>query len=237
MTTGNNKQTKIKKPAASNNRFHSRFDGISNKILRYRDSQQKAKDEAQKSADQKMKELEKAQKNQPVPITQQWAENLGKFTGIQSQNNPAALPTAKPMTPVNTATMGQIPPPSPLTSGSQQRVAFIRSIENSLKVIEKYAAKDRLLTQSISNTSVLNPSEQNVILQNEARKGFKEDEAWINKQLNFWGPMALKMFGLERRDGDKYFKGRVANINADPTENIGKTRFYDTELFQSRRPL
>ena len=234
MTTGNSKQTKIKKPTASNNGFHSRFDGISNKILKYRDSQQKAKDEAQKSADQKMKELEKAQKNQPVSITQQWADNLGKFTGIKSQNNPAALPTAKPMTPVNTATMGQNAP-SPL--GSQQKVAFIRSIENSLKVIEKYAAKDKLLTKSIENVSSLNPSEQNVILQNEARKGFKDNEAWINKQLNFWGPMALKMFGLERRDGDKYFKGRVSNINADPTENIGKTRFYDTELFQSRRPL
>lgn len=253
-TQSSNKQTSIKKPTATavNKSFHSRFDGISNKILRYRETQQKAQKDAQTSADQRMKDLEKEQKNQPVPITQQWSDNLGKFTGIRAQNNPAAQPAAQPIQPVNT-----MPQPQQV----QNKVAFIRSIENSLATIDKYADYSQTWNNVANDyKSYLNATKNNVpspirtidtsnpdvgslpsdmqhkILLNRENKNFQK-QPWINRTLSFWGPLVLDMFGLGRTDTNKYFQGNIANINADPTQSIGQTKYYDTPYYQARKPL
>lgn len=255
-TQNSNKQTSIKKPTATavNKNFHSRFDVISNKILKYRETQQKAQQDAQKSAEQRMKDLEKEQKNQPVPITQQWSENLGNFTGIRAQNNPAAQPAVRPMQPVNTM---------PTQTQTQSKVAFIKAIKNSLAVIDKYAAfkeswknvKNELspyVKQMVNNAntpfpmktvdnsnpdvSSLSPYVQHQILSKREDKNWQK-QPWINKTLSFWGPLALDMFGLGRTDTNKYFQGNIANINADPTQSIGQTKYYDTPYYQSRKPL
>lgn len=257
-TRSSNKQNSIKKPIANttvvNNGFRSRFDGVSNKIFKYRELQQKAQEDAQKSADQRMKELEKEQKNQSVPITQQWFENLGKFTGIRAQNNPAAQPTAKPLQPINTT----LTP----TSTTQNKVAFVHLIKNSLAVIDKYAAfnekvnshdavaknKDFKSKQpsSLANTnsptnvkytpSGFSGSQEDQLRRVQEQQKFQK-EPCINRQLSFWGPLLLDVFGLTRKDTDKYFQGNIANINADPRKSIGQTKYYDTEYYQSRRPL
>lgn len=200
----------------------SRMSILQGKITRYRDKKKENDKKKEKDAAARMKELQKQQDAMqgPQSAADRMRENFNQFAGSNfAGNSPTALPTVQA--------------PTPVSNQQQKQAAFYKKASELIKSIDvlkkKFASKEVAIKNKKGNIfeQVANnpnqPSGVRVWAQDLALKNdpsIPKGQAWQRFAYNY-GPMVLKILGLNRTDDRKNLDGEPRSVHATNINNLG----------------